>query len=522
MLTSSQQKTWSVRLGDEAASERFGRELSFYLAPGDVVTLTGDLGAGKTAIARAVIHALAPEQGAFDVPSPTFTLVQAYDFTRVPVYHFDLYRIEQAEDVFELGYDDAAAEGAVLIEWPERMAEQLPPDRLDIALTDANGEGRDAEITGHGVWEARVAHMAATAEFVASSDWEDATRTYFQGDASTRRYERLVRAQGANALLMDMPAKTDDVLVRDGKSYSALVHLAEDVRAVVAMTEALRGIGLNAPEIYAHDIANGLLLIEDFGDRVFGSLPLDGEDIEPAYEAACDVLVHISHCDCPARLPLPGGGEHVLHRYGDQTMQLESSLVLDWFWTMLRSDRPDTAARGAFASAFTAAFAYLASHRDVWVMRDFHSPNLLWLPERQGLHRIGLIDYQDALIGHPAYDLASLLQDARIDVSREREAKFLDYYLARRRDRDAEFDADAFRAAYAVLGAQRASKILGIFARLDRRDGKPNYLRHIPRVSDYLERNLSHPVLSDLKRWYDTNLPHAERALLEAGASGKA
>ena len=522
MLTSSQQNTWSVRLGDEAASERFGRELSFYLAPGDVVTLTGDLGAGKTTIARAVIHALAPEQGDFDVPSPTFTLVQAYDFTRVPVYHFDLYRIEQTEDVFELGYDDAAADGAVLIEWPDRMADLLPPDRLDIALADANGEGRAAEITGHGVWQARVARMAATAEFVASSDWQGATRTYFQGDASIRRYERLIRSEGANALLMDMPAKADDAPLQDGKSYSALVHLAEDVRAVVAMTQALRGIGLNAPEIYAHDIANGLLLIEDFGDRVFGSLPLDGDDIEQAYEVACDVLVHLSQCDCPARLPLPRSGEHVLHRYAGDTLYLEAGLVLDWFWSMLRPDIPDPSVRDAFTDTFTTAFTHLASHRDVWVMRDFHSPNLLWLPERQGLHRIGLIDYQDALIGHPAYDLVSLLQDARIDVSREREAKFLDYYLAQRRERDAEFDAEAFRAAYAVLGAQRCSKILGIFARLDRRDGKPNYLRHIPRVSDYLERNLSHPVLSDLKRWYDTNLPHTDRVLLEAGVSGKA
>ena len=522
MLTSSPQNTWSITLGDEAASERLGRELSFYLTPGDVVTLTGDLGAGKTTLARAVIHALAPDAGDFDVPSPTFTLVQAYDFTRVPVFHFDLYRIERAEEVFELGYDDAAVEGAVLIEWPERMADQLPPDRLDIALADANGEGRAAEITGHGIWEARVAHMAATAGFVASSDWESATRTYFQGDASTRRYERLIGAEGSNALLMDMPPKTDDVPVQDGKSYSTLVHLAEDVRAVVAMTEGLRGIDLNAPEIYAHDMAHGLLLIEDFGDRVFGTLALNGEDIERAYGVACDVLVHIAGSDCPERLPLPGGGEHVLHGYEGDTLHLEAGLVLDWLWPALRPDVPEAGFRDAFTEIFTNAFGHLTTHRKVWVLRDFHSPNLLWLPERQGLHRIGLIDYQDALIGHPAYDLMSLLQDARIDVSPEREARFLDYYLGQRQALDAGFDADAFRAAYAVLGAQRCSKILGIFTRLDRRDGKSNYLRHIPRVSNYLERNLAHPVLADLKLWYDTHLPHADRIALENGGNGKA
>ncbi|MGI9414426.1 MAG: tRNA (adenosine(37)-N6)-threonylcarbamoyltransferase complex ATPase subunit type 1 TsaE [Hyphomicrobiales bacterium] len=511
MLTSSQQNTWSLRLDDEAATDRLGRELSLYLKAGDVVTLSGDLGTGKTTLARAVIHALAPGTGGFDVPSPTFTLVQSYEFTRVPVFHFDLYRIEQPQELPELGVDDAVAQGTVLIEWPDRMADLLPPDRLDIALTDGGDGARNVAITGHGLWQARVVHMAATAGFIAGSDWAAATRTYFQGDASTRRYERLIRDGGPDALLMDMPARTDDVPVRDGKSYSTLVHLAEDVRAVVAMTQALRALGLNAPEIYAHDVAHGLLLIEDFGDLVFGRLPPEGEDTERAYAAACDVLVHIGASACPANLPLPGGGEHVLHAYDSGTLHFEADLVLDWFWPLLRTDMPDATARAAFTEISEACFARLTGDRPVWVLRDYHSPNLLWLPDRDGLHRIGLIDYQDAMMGHAAYDLVSLLQDARIDVSPEREIRLFDYYVERRTERDPGFDAQAFRAAYAVLGTQRCSKILGIFARLDRRDGKPIYLRHMPRVSGYLERNLAHPALADMKRWYDSHLPHADR-----------
>ncbi|MFZ4532283.1 MAG: aminoglycoside phosphotransferase family protein, partial [Alsobacter sp.] len=137
----------------------------------------------------------------------------------------------------------------------------------------------------------------------------------------------------------------------------------------------------------------------------------------------------------------------------------------------------------------------------------YHSPNLMWLPEREGLARIGLLDFQDAVLGHPAYDVVSLLQDARVDVAEDLELRLLGHYARQRRAAQPEFDMGAFARAYAVFGAQRATKILGIFARLDRRDGKPAYLRHLPRIEHYIRRDLAHPVLADLKVWYETHLP---------------
>lgn len=506
-------------LKDERATAALGSRLALFLKAGDVIALTGDLGAGKSTLTRAAIRALAPDAGAFEVPSPTFTLVQAYDFTRVPVAHFDLYRVVTAEEVFELGFDEALQDGAAFVEWPDRMAGYLPSSRLDIILAYDEDGGRRATLTGHGDWAARLERMQAIDDFVADTDWNTAERLHLQGDASARRYERLRRADGTHALLMDMPARPDGVPIRDGKAYSALVHLAEDIRAVVAMTNALRNLGLAAPEVLQCDLEQGLALIEDFGDLVFGTLDPEGADVEAAYGVACDVLVHIATSRCPREVPLPDGTQHVVHNFDNDAMKMEAGLLLDWYWPEHRNDAVTQETRKEFNAIWDRLFETLDLTAPVWILRDYHSPNLIWRPEQDGLMRLGLIDYQDAVMGHAAYDLASLLQDARIDVSEAREQQFFAYYLQARRDADGDFDADRFSAAYATLGAQRCSKILGIFTRLNRRDGKPGYLRHIPRVSQYLERNLRHPALVELKAWYDNHLPAVGKSPAHSGTA---
>ena len=171
--------------------------------------------------------------------------------------------------------------------------------------------------------------------------------------------------------------------------------------------------------------------------------------------------------------------------------------------------------RAEFVALWADIFAQLAKMPPAWVLRDYHSPNLLWLPEREGIARVGVIDFQDAMRGPAAYDLVSLLQDARVDVAPELEAQLFDHYCAGVGARGG-FDRDAFAFAYAALGAQRNTKIVGIFARLAKRDGKPGYLRHIPRLWRYLERDLAHPQLAALKRWYDRNLPADARGELAA------
>ena len=182
-------------------------------------------------------------------------------------------------------------------------------------------------------------------------------------------------------------------------------------------------------------------------------------------------------------------------------------LLLDWYWPAVLGTPAPNDARADFVALWKLVFDQLDDQPIGWVLRDYHSPNLVWLADRKGVARVGIIDFQDAMRGPPAYDLVSLLQDARIDVSPELEAHLFNHYCAMVTARQTGFDRDAFAFAYAALGAQRSTKILGIFARLAQRDGKPSYLRHIPRLWRYLEHDLAHPELGALRAWYDRHMP---------------
>jgi aminoglycoside/choline kinase family phosphotransferase len=197
----------------------------------------------------------------------------------------------------------------------------------------------------------------------------------------------------------------------------------------------------------------------------------------------------------------------VLPPYDREALLFEAELLPEWYAPYVANSPLAPEARASFVAAWSEALEGLESEARTWTLRDYHSPNLIWLPERDGIERIGLIDFQDAVLGHPAYDVASLLQDARVDASAEFELRLLGLYARERRLRDAEFDMQGFARAYAVLAAQRATKILGIFARLDRRDGKPGYLAHLPRIEGYLARNLAHPALAGVRAWYAEHLP---------------
>ena len=185
---------------------------------------------------------------------------------------------------------------------------------------------------------------------------------------------------------------------------------------------------------------------------------------------------------------------------------IEAELLLDWYLPH-RGAAATGEARALFLSLWRDALRPVLEAPKTWVLRDYHSPNLLWLDDRKGLAQVGLLDFQDAVMGPAAYDLASLLEDARVDVPEELEIALFGRYVRARRGYDRSFDAEAFARLYATLAAQRATKILGIFARLDRRDGKPQYLRHLPRVFAYLRRGLAHPALAALDQWYLAQVP---------------
>ncbi|WP_342643388.1 tRNA (adenosine(37)-N6)-threonylcarbamoyltransferase complex ATPase subunit type 1 TsaE [Rhodoligotrophos ferricapiens] len=502
-----------IRLDGIDAMTEFGRELAAVVQVGDTILLGGDLGAGKTTLARAIIRALAPHHGEFEVPSPTFTLVQAYDITRIPVVHADLYRVTGSDEAAELGLTDAAKDSLLLVEWPERAPDLFKGSVLEVVLEETlEGDGRIARLTPRGRWHELLPRMEMLKGFLARAGWSDAERRFLQGDASSRRYERLYRTNGTGihpAVLMDMPPKPDGPPVRDGLPYSRIAHLAEDVRPFVAVGEFLRAEGLSAPALYAVDLAEGFIVIEDLGDAVFGEMARAGADMTEPMTAAVDVLLRLACVEAPQLLPLPGGQHHLLPDYDRRAREIEVELLLDWYWPQAKGSLPRDEIRAAYLEEWRTLWPLVEADEPVVMLRDYHSPNLLWLPERRGIERVGIIDYQDAMIGHAAYDLASLLQDARVDLPEDMEERLLERYLAERKAQSPDFDRAAFTAAYAVFGAQRAAKILGIFTRLSKRDNKHGYLPHLPRMRRHLERNLRHERLTSLRQWFERHLPEA-------------
>ncbi|HVV78088.1 MAG TPA: tRNA (adenosine(37)-N6)-threonylcarbamoyltransferase complex ATPase subunit type 1 TsaE [Pseudolabrys sp.] len=496
---------FDIALPDEAATRALAAALAALLKPGDLVTLSGDLGAGKTTFARALIRHLAGND-AIEVPSPTFTLMQSYELPRFPLVHADLYRLNGPSELGELGVDDVAENSVVLLEWPDRAGDVLSPNRFDIAFTLVPAQGanyRNARLAGHGEVAARVERFDAIERFLAATPYAKADRKQLTGDASTRAYERLTQA-GRTVLMMNAPRRPDGPPVRDGKPYSQIAHLAEDVTPFIALAQALRQRGLSAPKILAANRARGLLLIEDFGDDfiVGGNPP---SPISERYAVAVDVLAALHRQTLPDTLPVEPGINYTLPRYDIDAMLIETELLLDWYLPRLGAPVMP-AVREAYIAHWRAALLPVQQGARTWVLRDYHSPNLMWLPNRSGLARVGLLDFQDAVMGSPAYDVASLLQDARVDVPEAMEVALLSHYV-RARMKEPGFDARHFAQLYATLAAQRASKILGIFARLDRRDGKPQYLRHLPRVWTYLQRALAHPALAQLRNWYSAHVP---------------
>ncbi len=502
--------SFSVALANETATAQLMADLALLTGAGDVITLTGDLGAGKTAAARAMLRYLASDP-TLEVPSPTFTLVQDYDLGPLSVLHADLYRINDPGELEEIGLAPLPQGVMALIEWPERAAGMLPPSRIDIALTHrpAMGSGaRVAEITGFGSAAAKVARLESLRQFLDLAGYSDARRERMPGDASTRSYARLHRGN-ISTILMNAPKRPDGPAAYDGKSYSAAVHLAEDVKPFVAIAGGLRERGFSAPEIHHADLDSGLLITEDFGTALFveGSPPAP---IAERYQAAADMLAALHGDPLPDILPIAPHIDYPVPVFSTDALLIEIGLMLEWYLPD-RGIAPNDNLRADFVMMWRRILDKIADTPRTWVLRDFHSPNLIWLENREATRKVGILDFQDAVLGPAAYDLVSLLQDARVDVPEDIELAMLTRYVRARKTADPAFDPGAFAETYAVMSAQRNTRLLGTFARLNRRDGKPQYLAHQPRVWRYLNRSLAHPYLASLRSWYETNVPAPAR-----------
>ncbi|MEP2942824.1 MAG: tRNA (adenosine(37)-N6)-threonylcarbamoyltransferase complex ATPase subunit type 1 TsaE [Hyphomicrobiales bacterium] len=491
----------TLTLEDDAASNRLGEDIAPALRSGDCVLLSGDLGMGKTTIARALIRAFLDNDQA-EVPSPTFTLVNHFEEGRTPLAHFDLYRITDPDELQEIGFKEALETGITLVEWPQQAPDDMPQDGLTLKI-DVAGEGRSIAFFGNQRWAERITRTLQIRAFLDAHGWSNATRRFLQGDASARAYEKAYRNDGAMAVLMDAPAVADGPIVKDGKRYSQLAHLAEDVRPFVAIGEALRAQALPAPELYAYDLDAGLLLMQDFGPHTV--IVDDAPDVV-RYETALDILAKIHGHDWPDSAPLPDGSTHSLATFDQTVFDIEISLLLEWYAPHVVGTPFNEEVEAEYKALWQTLFNMLSTGEKSWFLRDYHSPNLMWRPDESGNNRIGLIDYQDALIGPSAYDVASLCQDARYTVPIEMEHHLKQRYIAARNNQSKAFDEIAFERDYAIIAAERGTRLLGLWPRLKYRDGKDHYMKHMPRTKEYLRRAFEHPILHEIKVWYADNL----------------
>ena len=351
--------------------------------------------------------------------------------------------------------------------------------------------------------------------FLDHAGWGDATRAPLAVDASTRSYDRLKGPKGS-AVLMNAPPGEEapacppdaDEATRRALGYNALARLAgPDPRPFVAIAEFLSARGFSAPEILEADCDNGLLLIEDLGDNVYNRVIAGGTDEAPLYEAAIDAIAALHELPVPNTLPLSRGGTVPLLTYDNVALGEEVRLLTDWYLHACTGEPVDKSIEDEFFAHWRGTLQKITSPHEVLILRDYHADNLLWLPDRDGAARVGILDFQDGLRGHRAYDLVSLLEDARRDVRSDLSEKMLKRYAAHALAANPDFDLEAFQLGYAVLGLQRNTKILGIFARLWKRDGKPQYPSYMPRIWNYVANDLAHPALIDLKAWYDKHIP---------------
>jgi hypothetical protein len=322
------------------------------------------------------------------------------------------------------------------------------------------------------------------AAFLDGCGWGDAKPAPLAGDASFRRYYRL-GSNGQSAVLMDAPPPQEDVV------------------PYIAVSQLLRRLGFSAPEVFAEDRAAGFLLIEDFGDDTYTRLLDRGADEPALYTLAVDTLVELQRA-------VEARGSPDLPPYDPERFLAEVALLVDWYAPAALGEPLTDARRAEYLDLWRTLLPQAALPHDTLVLRDYHVDNLMLLPDRSGVQSCGLLDFQDAVCGPPSYDLVSLLEDARRDVPAELRRQMTERYLAA----FPAIDRAAFLQSAAVLAAQRNCKILGIFTRLWRRDGKPRYLVHLPRIWRLLEQELAHPALDPMARWLNRHLPPPARHIL--------
>ena len=361
----------------------------------------------------------------------------------------------------------------------------------------------------------RSERETAKRAFLSAAGLTDVRRAPLQGDASTRTYERLYLPSGTSLILMDQPPSVETrpcppgatEAQREALGYNASARLAAGrVDAFVACAGYLRSLDLSAPAVVASDSDAGLAVLEDLGDDLYARLIENGADETPLYDAATDVLATLHRATPPAVLGADGATWPLL-AYDVLALRTATDVFVEWLPQLQPSVRLSSAAVDDWRAVWAPIHARGAAGAGVFCHRDYHAENLIWLPNRDGAARVGLLDFQDAVRAHPAWDVSMLLHDARREVSPQREAAVLRRYFVALQD----VDREVFMADFHALGAANIVRIIGIFARLVARDGKPRYRAFMPRLWRYLDRCLQDPAPPGLGDWLARHVPAEAR-----------
>ncbi|WP_316858757.1 tRNA (adenosine(37)-N6)-threonylcarbamoyltransferase complex ATPase subunit type 1 TsaE [uncultured Cohaesibacter sp.] len=500
---------------DEQASLALAADLAPLLIRGDVLALDGDLGMGKSTFARALLRARA-EDPLLEVPSPTFTLVQSYTMSgeqnELEIHHFDLYRISDFEELYEIGFEDATETGCVLVEWPERAEELLPEDCLWLHFTPGTEDThRCLVLSGSRNWGERLERLCQKRRLLIASGWGDGVRKPIAGDLSPRQYDRVLRPEETEglripdtgnapspcrAILMDMPERKPGPRLEDGRLYDLVAHRVTSLAPMLSICEGLKKLGLHVPDRYGVAPDEGLMLWEDFGTETLAKGP--EEPFAERYLATTEALARLHLLPCPSVFE-GSGGLHRLASYDKAAFLVELDVFLDHYWPHIKGVSCPSSKREAFSSLWHPLLEVLCNSEQGLVLRDVQDPNCFWLETEAGVPDVGFIDFQDCLIGPVAYDLSALAMDARVTIPPEQERAMLARYRAIR-----GFDEEQttrFMIAYRLCGAQRILKNIGAFARAAHQANRPVYLEHMPRSLSYLRRLLEAPPLSGLADW---------------------
>lgn len=489
-------------LKNEKETVQLAEKIAKIAVAGDLIRLEGDLGTGKSTFARAVIKAMGTKES--HIPSPTFTLMQVYDDTRLPVAHIDLYRCGSPEEVADLALDPWLKHGLTLVEWPENGGPDLSKQRADALeknpLETDNGGTLTLHFTEHNLHERLVTLEASKA-------WQQRLATVLPGsltrEASAENRERFMDSLGLKGHVL-RPVSQDASFrsyyrVQTPAGSRVLMDAPppiEDVRPFVAVGRYLRKIGVHAPEIFEVDEKNGYLLLEDLGDTTVRTGILQkGIPMEPWYYRAVDVLIHLAKCD-----PAP------VQDYTPKMLWSEVSRFTDWYLPYVCGHATNTADRQTFMDLWLPLFNKILDVPKTTTLWDFHGDNMMMLSDLpgEGIQNVGIIDFQDARVGPVTYDLSMLLQDVRFEIPKELEHKLLQRFM------DAlgsEIDKDKFMLSYQLINVQRTLKIIGGFTRLAFRDNKPGYLQFMPRCWQIVDDALQHPELAPIKTFMQRHVP---------------